>query len=250
LLNPEFHHEVALLTNHLISIIRTQAPSFPQHNEKRESVSRVTSRKKTFPINEPLATISEAGCGDLASFLPKARQPHPARVDISVRLVKKGREDVFLPYALHASNILNHTMPYTITSDCVGCGACAKKCPESAITGERKQQHHIDTLFCTECGTCFKTCPRGAILDPDGNPPPKKGSKTKKIAHIEASICAACRTCMLNCPREAIIMKKRGFITSGSCRVIAENCVGCGECKKLCIMNAITIIDQYPEPES
>ncbi len=141
-------------------------------------------------------------------------------------------------------------MPYTITSDCVGCGACAKKCPEHAITGERKQQHHIESLFCTECGTCFNTCPRGAILDPNGNQSPAKGKRFRKIAHIESSICAACKTCLLHCPQEAIIVQKRGLLSGKACSVNPENCVGCGECKKLCIMNAITIRDRDSESES
>ncbi|GFK92302.1 magnetosome protein Mad9 [Fundidesulfovibrio magnetotacticus] len=141
-------------------------------------------------------------------------------------------------------------MPYTITSDCVGCGACAKKCPEHAISGERKQQHHIESLFCTECGTCFSSCPKGAIEDPNGIRPPAKGKKIKRIAQIEPNICAACKTCLLHCPQEAILYKRGGLLVGAACRVDPERCLGCGECKKLCIMNAITITDQGPRSGS
>ena len=35
---------------------------------------------------------------------------------------------------------------------CKGCGACVKKCPVGAISGERKQPHAIDQDKCIKCG--------------------------------------------------------------------------------------------------
>jgi len=134
-------------------------------------------------------------------------------------------------------------MPYRITDDCIGCGGCAKKCPEHAITGQLKVRFTIDPLFCIECGVCFNTCPRGAIADPKGQRAPAKGKKNVLKAHIEKSICAACKTCLLNCPQEAIEVVNKGLFKGYHCRVDQSACIGCGACRKLCIMGAITLRD-------
>ena len=47
---------------------------------------------------------------------------------------------------------------------CIGCGACARKCPVNAITGEKKQPHVIDVKTCIKCGACKDTCKFGAVL--------------------------------------------------------------------------------------
>jgi NADH-quinone oxidoreductase subunit F len=46
---------------------------------------------------------------------------------------------------------------------CKGCTACVKKCPVSAITGERKQPHIINATLCIKCGVCAQTCKFNAI---------------------------------------------------------------------------------------
>ena len=47
---------------------------------------------------------------------------------------------------------------------CIGCGACLRKCPVDAISGEKKQPHAIDPAKCTKCGACVETCKFGAVL--------------------------------------------------------------------------------------
>lgn len=54
-------------------------------------------------------------------------------------------------------------MQYMITDKCVGCTACARKCPASCISGEAKKHHTIDQSKCIKCGECFRTCKFGAI---------------------------------------------------------------------------------------
>jgi NADH:ubiquinone oxidoreductase subunit F (NADH-binding)/(2Fe-2S) ferredoxin len=47
---------------------------------------------------------------------------------------------------------------------CNGCTLCAKRCPEEAITGEKKKPHHLDVEKCIKCGICYDACKFDAIL--------------------------------------------------------------------------------------
>jgi len=47
--------------------------------------------------------------------------------------------------------------------NCTGCTVCAKNCPTSCISGERKQVHEIDQDKCIKCGMCFTVCNFDAV---------------------------------------------------------------------------------------
>jgi NADH-quinone oxidoreductase subunit F len=46
---------------------------------------------------------------------------------------------------------------------CNGCTLCRLKCPEKAVSGEKKQAHSIDNSKCIRCGICFNACKFKAI---------------------------------------------------------------------------------------
>ena len=47
---------------------------------------------------------------------------------------------------------------------CTGCRACAVKCPQDAISGERRELHTIDQELCIKCGICRDVCRFDAVL--------------------------------------------------------------------------------------
>ena len=70
-------------------------------------------------------------------------------------------------------------------SKCIGCTACARTCPVSAISGAPKQKHRIDPSICTRCGSCIVKCPVKAIYVGPGAV--KREVESKKL-HLEKTL--------------------------------------------------------------
>ncbi len=60
----------------------------------------------------------------------------------------------------HCQQLLSYEI---IPAKCIGCGMCLRVCPADAITGEKKQPHHINPDKCIKCGACVEKCKFGAI---------------------------------------------------------------------------------------
>ncbi len=46
---------------------------------------------------------------------------------------------------------------------CTGCRMCFRKCPQEAISGEKKKAHRIDQQLCIKCGICYDVCKFNAV---------------------------------------------------------------------------------------
>jgi NADH:ubiquinone oxidoreductase subunit F (NADH-binding)/(2Fe-2S) ferredoxin len=123
-------------------------------------LEKITSGNGTIQDLDTLETIGEAmRKGSLCALGQTA--PNPVLSTI------KHFKDEYMAHIVDKrcpSGTCKKLVRYSINPEkCIGCTACARKCPVAAISGERKQVHIIDQSLCIKCGVCMETCKFGAV---------------------------------------------------------------------------------------
>jgi NADP-reducing hydrogenase subunit HndC len=63
------------------------------------------------------------------------------------------------------AHVCKGLITFSIDPDlCNGCTLCTSRCPQQAISGEKKQAHAIEPELCIKCGICKDVCRRDAVL--------------------------------------------------------------------------------------
>jgi len=122
-------------------------------------ITEVTEGKataETISLIEELCRTVEAG--SLCALGTTAMNP--------VLSTLKFFRDEYMEHVDHKrcpAGVCKPLITYEITDECTGCMVCKKRCPESCITGEKKQKHVIDTGKCIKCGICKDVCKFDAV---------------------------------------------------------------------------------------
>ncbi len=115
------------------------------------------------------------------------------------------------------------------TAVCNGCGNCVAACPNGLIRLEQNQAIlEIDYAPCDLCGKCAEACSTHARHSHFSADTLLRPNFSSKCLIKQNQRCTDCQTA---CPQQAI---------SSMLEIDNERCNGCGECKIICFVAAIT----------
>jgi electron transport complex protein RnfB len=137
---------------------------------------------------------------------------------------------------------------YTITEVCVGCSACAEKCPTQSINGTEGKVHSIEPNSCIECGVCGKICSNKAVLDSTGNVALWVEPTAWPKPVFDKEVCISCNICIQTCPMSCLSLSGAGLHRHPD----LENpdfCIACGFCAEECPVDAIVMAPGLPLKE-
>ncbi|OAT85715.1 NADH-quinone oxidoreductase subunit NuoF [Desulfotomaculum copahuensis] len=107
--------------------------------------------------------LEELGRGIKAGALCGLGQTAPNPVLSTIRHFREEYEAHIYQHRCPAGVCKALTVYVIDEEKCTGCGRCAVVCPAGAVSGVKKQPHHIDPEKCLKCGTCMEKCKFQAI---------------------------------------------------------------------------------------
>lgn len=123
---------------------------------------------------------------------------------------------------------------------CLGMGHCVTVCPHKAIALGPNRLPVIDPKACTGCGICVKECPRAVLeLIPKVQLiylACKNLDRGKLVKEVCSKGCISCELCVKVCPEpNAIVMIESPLVPGGSLPVMNfQKCTSCGICRAKC----------------
>jgi NADH:ubiquinone oxidoreductase subunit F (NADH-binding)/Pyruvate/2-oxoacid:ferredoxin oxidoreductase delta subunit/(2Fe-2S) ferredoxin len=140
-------------TRHMLEILQSIT-----RGRRKESDNEALERFKGVTYLKRLATViqdtSLCGLGQTA--------PNPV---LSTLRWFKDEYEAHIYERKCPSGVCKDLLKYHIVEDkCVGCTACARKCPVDAIMGAKKAPHYIIPDKCIGCGACYEACKFNAVV--------------------------------------------------------------------------------------
>jgi NADH:ubiquinone oxidoreductase subunit F (NADH-binding) len=102
----------------------------------------------SFMVNASLCALGGTAPNPVLSTLRYFRDEYEAHI-----FDKKCRAGV-------CRNLFEYYIDETL---CNGCTLCRVKCPEEAVSGEKKKLHVIDVQKCIRCGICYTLCKQETV---------------------------------------------------------------------------------------